>query len=141
MRLPLVICVVAPVVLSGCGLGFPFLPATAEPVGTVTAEQEERSLHQALLAVMPAEMKSAFPNGHAPGAARFLMRTLETAPDGEKRQWQSIDRAITLVVRPNVTTVNVDTLCRIAHVTVVSPGGSKQFEYRACRLKNGTWVY
>ena len=119
--------------VSGCA-GFPGPAADAPP-----------SVPQApppmVDVVMPPALVSSFPNGHAFSVGRFVSRTLETAPDGERRRWPTTDPSVILVIRADSTEIVGDTICRRATITVESlSGGAQHFPYRACRRTTGMWV-
>ena len=138
--LPAIACALATALLSGCGSVLSLLPPANEPVGSETAELPNQQFLRASLLQMPREIAAAFPDGQGPGAARFLTRTLETAPDGDRRRWQSDDRTVVFVVQPNSTTVTEGTICRSAILTVETPQDDRRFDLRTCRLKNGMWA-
>ena len=138
--LPAIACALATVLLSGCGSVLSLLPPANEPVAGETAELRDQQFPRASLMEMPREIAAAFPDGHGPGAARFLTRTLETAPDGDRRRWQSDDRTVVFVVQPNSTTVTAGSICRSAILTVETPQDDRSFDLRTCRQKNGMWT-
>lgn len=118
------------------------LPAcSGAPAGTGPAEPEttRESRPMAIEAAMPPDLLPVFPNGHVFSVARFVSRTLETAPDGESRRWPAMDRDITLVIRPDRTEFIDGAVCRRATLIIGGPQGEQRFLYRACRQPNGLW--
>ncbi len=93
------------------------------------------------VAIIPDDISSTLLNGYSAEAANFYARTLETAPDGATRHWQSLDRATTLIVQPRATQVTATLICREVAVQVVTAHGRRDFELRACRLQNGLWTH
>ena len=83
---------------------------------------------------------TVFPNGHAFSIARFVSRTLETAPDGQSRRWPTNDPSVTLVITPESTEITGDAICRRATIVVESPLGARRLPYRACRRATGMWT-
>lgn len=90
-------------------------------------------------AAMPTDLLPVFPNGDASHVARFVSRTLETAPDGESRRWPTMAPDVTLVIRPDRTEFVDGAICRRATIIIDGPQGEQRFQYRACRQSNGLW--
>ncbi len=134
------VCGALAAALGGCAQTSP--PAAGVPSEAVSPPQThvDDGTPPLSAAVMPDEISSALLNGYTAEAARFLARTLETAPDGAKRRWRSIDKGTTLIVQPRATHVTAQVICRDVEVRVVTARGSRDFEMRACRLQNGLWT-
>lgn len=132
--------VLAALLLAGCSPGFSYFPPSSEPVRTDAAEWRNHQFQQISLVRMPREIASAIPDRHGPGAARFLIRTLETAPDGDMRRWQSMDQTVIFDVQPNSTTVTGGTICRGAVLRIKTAQEDRSFDLRICRQKNGMWA-
>ena len=134
-------CALATVLLlSGCVSGLTFFPPGNEPVRTESAELRDQQFQQISLVRMPREIAAAIPDRYGPGAARFLTRTLETAPDGDIRRWQSFDRVVVFDVRPSSTTVTAESICRNVVLRVETAQDNRSFNLRTCRQKNGMWT-
>jgi surface antigen len=131
---------VATVLLSGCGMNFSLLPANGEPSRTELSEWQYRTLLEQPLKAVPDEISEQLPQAHRADAARFLTRTLETAPDGVSRHWQSIDRSAALAIRPVSTAVNGRTVCRNAILRLETADGGQEATLHACRSENGVWT-
>lgn len=93
----------------------------------------------AIEVAMPPDLLPVFPNGQAFSVARFVSRTLETAPDGESRRWPTLAPDVTLVIRPDQTEFVDGAVCRRATLIIKGPQGEQRFQYRACRQPNGIW--
>ncbi len=127
------ICLVISGLLAGCaGMAAP----SADAPPTMPHEEPPR-----VDVVLPPALVSSFPNGHAPSVARFVSRTLETAPDGESRRWPTTDPSVTLVIRADSTEIVGDAICRRATIIVEGAAAEpRRFPYRACRRSTGMWT-
>jgi len=130
----------AMVLLSGCGLDFSLVPMAAEPDRTELAEWQNKQLLDAPLAVLPNDIAASLPNDRVADAARFLTRTLETAPDGQQRLWRSLDGETVLAIRPVSTAAGGETVCRRAVLSLETAGTRRDFDLQACRSSNGIWT-
>lgn len=126
--------------LSGCGFVSSLLPTSDEPYRSELSEWQQGQLLAAPLGAMPQEVADGLPDEHLVDAARFLMRTLETAPDGQKRHWRSLDRAAVLDVRLVSTATDGEAVCRQAVLSLKTANSSGDYNLQACRLRNGTWA-
>lgn len=139
-RRPLAVALVALAAfwLGGCS-GDSLFPMSAEPDRTELTEWQQESFLKAAIAVLPEEAADDIPSGQAQHAARFVARTLETAPDGQVRRWKSADSGTALVVRPLVTEVNGGSICRDFRLEIEIEGKASHFTSRACRMSSGIW--
>jgi len=139
---PRLLLVLVPVaaLLSGCGFSFPFLPTSGEPYRAELAEWQQNQLLAAPLRAMPQEVADGLPDEHLADASRFLMRTLETAPDGQNRHWRSLDRKAVLDIRLVSTAADGEAVCRQAVLSLETVNSSGDYRLQACRLRNGTWT-
>lgn len=126
--------------LSGCGLNLAMLPDTDAPYRAELTKWQQDQLLIAPLGAMPQEVADGLPDEYVADASRFLTRTLETAPDGQRRSWRSIDRKTALGIRPISTSSNEDGICRHAVLSLETAESSRDIDLQACRLKNGTWI-
>ena len=125
--------------LSGCGFNFPLLPAAGDPYRSELAEWQQNQLLEAPLGALPREVADGLPDEYIADAARFLTRTLETAPDGQKRHWRSLDRTAVLDIRLISTDADGGAVCRQAVLSLETRESSQDYELQVCRLRNGTW--
>ena len=130
----------AMMLLSGCGLDFSLVPMAGEPDRTELTEWQHKRLLDAPLAALPEDIAASLPNDGVADAARFLTRTLETAPDGQQRLWRSIDGQTVLAIRPVSTAADGETVCRRAVLSLETAGTRRDFDLRACRSSNGIWT-
>lgn len=126
--------------LSGCGLNLAMLPDTDKPYRTELTKWQQDQLLMAPLGAMPQEVADGLPDEHLADASRFLTRTLETAPDGQKRHWRSLDRQAALDIRLVSTAADGDAVCRQAVLSLETANSSGDYKLQACRLRNGTWT-
>jgi surface antigen len=132
----------APVIglLSGYGLSLSLLPSADEPYRTELADWQRNQLLAAQLGAMPQEVADGLPYEQIADAARFLTRTLETAPNGQKRHWKSLNRKAVLDIRLVSTTTDGEAICRQAVLSLETAETSRDYKLQACRLRNGTWT-
>ncbi|MBE9554501.1 MAG: hypothetical protein IMF05_13645 [Proteobacteria bacterium] len=126
--------------LSSCGFSFSFLPGADEPYRTELANWQQEQLLEAPLGAMPQEIADDLPDEYLADAGRFLTRTLEPAPDGAARRWQSSDRTAALTVQAVSTDMTGKTICRTAIVSSEFAGAGRDYNLRSCRKANGTWA-
>lgn len=129
---------VAAVLLGGCA-GSSLFPMSVEPDRTELTEWQQETLLKTALAVMPPEAANSIPSSQGRQAARFVARALETAPDGQTRNWQTADRSISLSVRPIATDSSSESICRDYDLKIKLAGATSSFTPRACRTTNGIW--
>lgn len=126
--------------LSSCGFSLSLLSGADEPYRNELADWHQGQLLEASLGAMPQEIADGLPDEYLADAARFLTRTLETAPDGAARRWQSSDRTAALTVQAVSTDMTGKTICRTAIVSSEFAGAGRDYDLRSCRKANGTWA-
>lgn len=127
------------VMLSGCGMNLSLLPVDDEPSRTELSEWQYHELLDQPQKAMPKTIAASLPDDHVADAARFLTRTLETAPDGVERQWHSTDKTTVLSIQPVSTTVNGQVVCRQAVLNLETADAKQEAGLHACRSDNGIW--
>lgn len=128
------------ILLSGCGMSLSLLPVGDEPSRTELSEWQYHELLEQPLKAMPETIAASLPDNFVADAARFVTRTLETAPDGVARRWQSVDKTAALAIRPISTVVNGQTICRQAVVNLETAASHQEANLHACRSDNGIWT-
>lgn len=128
------------ILLSGCGLTPSLLPLADEPSTAELSEWQYSRLLEQPLKAMPEEVVKSLSERHAAEAARFLTRTLETAPDGSARRWHSADKTAALAVRPISTAIEGGSVCRRAMLKVETADIGKEWTLHACRTDDGLWA-
>lgn len=126
--------------ISGCGLDLPFLPMAGEPPPAELPEWQYGDLLNKTLMAMPEDMAEILPEQYVAEAARFLTRTLETAPDGASREWHSANGEAALAVRLISTAADGTGVCREAVLNLETADANEALNIRTCRLNNGLWT-
>ncbi len=128
-----VLILAVPILLSACA-ALPFQDETVPTAHTLPPEPVPTEI------VLPSSLALVVPVEHTASIARFISRTLETAPNGQARRWPSPDKDLAVSVRPEATEISSDrSLCRRATMTVGLNVNRRDYPFRVCRNTTGVW--
>ena len=125
--------------MSGLGLKWPVTGRTVAAVVGIAGLLLAAAAMPASLGWMKGDAPSFFTDRDWALVAETLTATLDTAADGEAREWSNQASGASGKMTPLATETRGDVTCRRVRVESAAKGASSSYRYLFCRRGDGTW--